>query len=322
MSSLLVIGGTGFFGKSIIDFFNRGNLEEFGIELIYIMSRNANNFPIEYQKLLTNINTKVKFLSEDISAVKELPSVDFIIHAASSSNAQNYINASNLERENIINSTLNFCKLVPKYCANCKVIYISSGAIYGAQNPELSHIKEDENLVPVESLEIFKRDYAQAKRDSEEAILKLGSTKNIKVSIARCFSFVGVWLPFDLHFAIGNFIKNILEKKEIVVKAQNNVYRSYMYADDLVYWLMKIMFSANNSCPTYNVGSDEAWSILDLAKFLSEKYKLELIKPEVQNNKIDRYIPSIEKAKKELNIDLKYNLGKAVEKTLEFCKLN
>ena len=90
-----------------------------------------------------------------------------------------------------------------------------------------------------------------------------------------------------------------------------------MYADDLVFWLIKIMFSANSSCPIYNVGSDEDWSILDLAKFLSEKYNLELIKPEVVINKIDRYIPCIEKAKKELDLSLNYNLEEAVEKTLE-----
>ena len=322
MSSLLIIGGTGFFGKSILDFFNRGNLETFGIDLIYIMSRNAFKFPIEYPKLLTSINSKVIFLSEDISKVNELPKVDFIIHAAATTNAQNYINAPKLERENIINSTLNFCKLVLKFCADSKIIYTSSGAVYGAQNSNISHLKEDEKLVPIGTLEIHKRDYAQAKRDSENAILELGYTKNIKVSIARCFAFVGVWLPFDQHFAIGNFLKNIIEKKAIIVKAQNTVFRSYMYADDLVSWLIKIMFSAKVSCPIYNVGSDEVWSILELAKFLSDKYKLELIKPEIQNNKIDRYIPSIEKAKKELNLSLKYNLEEAVSETLGLYKKN
>ena len=153
MSSLLVIGGTGFFGKSILDYFNRGNLDKFGIEQIYIMSRNATKFPKEYPKLLTNIKSKVIFLSEDISKVNELPKVDFIIHAAASTNAQNYINSPKIERDNIINSTLNFCKLVPKFCSDTKIIFTSSGAVYGAQNTEISHIIEDENLVPLVPIE-------------------------------------------------------------------------------------------------------------------------------------------------------------------------
>ena len=40
MSSLLVIGGTGFFGKSILDSYRRGRLQKWKITKVYIFARN------------------------------------------------------------------------------------------------------------------------------------------------------------------------------------------------------------------------------------------------------------------------------------------
>lgn len=49
------------------------------------------------------------------------------------------------------------------------------------------------------------------------------------------------------------------------VKANRCVFRSYMYADDFVHWLMTIANSSNRANETYNVGSSQSALLHDLA---------------------------------------------------------
>ena len=313
MASLLVIGGTGFFGKSILDAFQRNLLEKWGIDNLIIMARNPDELQRNHSQLIT---IKVKLLKGDIATINELPFADYVIHAASSTDARNYHLAPLKERSNIIRGTLNYCKLAKEFHQKSKIIYVSSGAVYGPQPHDLEKIPEDFNFLDAEQLPENKRDYAYAKRDAEKAINDLGNY-GVDVSIARCFAFVGQWLPRDQHFAIGNFINDVLINHAINIKANCNVYRSYMYADDLAIWLMTIANNSSEKCPIYNVGSDEAINIIDLARLIGETYKVSVSPPLLISDRVDRYIPSITKAKKDLNLTLKFKLSQAIKETIK-----
>ena len=139
----------------------------------------------------------------------------------------------------------------------------------------------------------------------------------VKTSIARCFSFVGPWLPKNEHYAIGNFLLDGFNKQKIEVKSNFKVFRSYMYADDLIYWLLKIAINAKKNCCIYNVGSDEAVSLHALAKLVSKILKKPLKIGKIGSKKIDRYIPSIQKAKQELNLRINYNLKHSIYSTIK-----
>jgi dTDP-glucose 4,6-dehydratase len=167
----------------------------------------------------------------------------------------------------------------------------------------------------VSNLPLNKRGYALAKRNSESRFAELGK-ENLSLSIARCFTFVGKYLPLDKHFAIGNFIKNGIEGKPVIVNARNPVIRSYMYADDLVLWLMNIISISNINVPIYNVGSNQEISILELAKLIGNKTKQQVLAQEIIYPAVDRYIPSIEKAQKELNLNLSFNIEQSIDSTL------
>ena len=52
MISLLIIGGTGFFGKSILDSFQRGLLTPYAIDRIIVGARNIESFQISLYLLL------------------------------------------------------------------------------------------------------------------------------------------------------------------------------------------------------------------------------------------------------------------------------
>jgi dTDP-glucose 4,6-dehydratase len=313
MASLLVIGGSGFFGKSILDAYQHGLLSPWNIDSIDIVARSASSLQTAVPHLL---NSSIRLHNEDIGTAKALPQADYVIHAAASTDASRYLSDGQVEKENILRATSNYCELAKQLNQNSKVVYTSSGAVYGQQSEHVLALSENADLEPVENLVPNKRGYAQAKRDGEALIRDLGKS-GIKVSIARCFAFVGPYLPLDQHFAIGNFIKDSMRKEAITVKASHPVYRSYMYSEDLVRWLMTIAENATPDAPCFNVGSDEAISVLDLAKRVAARFGVPVNHPAQNKAPIDRYIPSIDKARKELGLTLHFNLDQAIDKTIK-----
>ena len=318
MSTLLVIGGTGFFGKSILDCFKHGKLEKWGIKRVIAMSRHAESLRHKVPQL---ISSGVELYSADITTTAILPSADVVIHAAASTDAARYISSPLQEQHNIQSGVYNYCAHAKKFHAKSRILYVSSGAVYGKQPSGMTHIPEDYVVRDLTELPDGKRDYAAAKFDAEEAVKNLGQ-QGLSVSIARCFAFVGPWLPRDQHFAIGNFIEDGLRGRPINVKAKKAVYRSYMYADDLVEWMMTIAFHAGPECPVYNVGSDQAVLMGDLAWLVAHEFGVDASIPEITDSDVDRYIPSIEKAKRELGLKLRHDLISAILNSVSEIKCN
>jgi dTDP-glucose 4,6-dehydratase len=308
MSTLLVIGGSGFFGKSILDSFKRGQLEEWAILRIIIISRNSNRLRYETPELLDD---RVQLLDMDICTADFLPEADYVIHAATSADVRNYLNNAKKERNNTEKGVLNYCELSKRFHKSSKILYVSSGAVYGIQPPELLHISEEYRVRNKSAFTNEKIDYAISKQKAEDAFRQLAAL-DFKVSIARCFSFVGRWLPRDQHFAIGNFLADGIAGCAIKVKADHQVYRSYMYADDLVRWLMVIVDNSSNSCEVYNVGSDHAVTMLELSDIFAEIFNTKVRKVLYTSSKVDRYIPSIAKAKDKLDLEVTVQLKNSI----------
>ena len=308
MTTLLIIGGTGFFGKSILDCYKRGLLHPWDVNRVIVMSRNSDNFKFNYPELMSN---GVELLNGDITTINSLPDADYVIHAAASTDASLYLSHKKKEKKNIIRGTLNYCQLATEFHKNSKIVFCSSGAVYGYQPEQVKHLTEDMAFGDIESLDEVKKSYAYAKRDAEFAIQKLGQA-GLNVSIARCFSFVGRYLPKDQHFAIGNFIADGIAGRNIEVKTSKKVYRSYMYADDLVLWLMTIADNSNPQCPVYNVASDKEVEIKELADIVANIFNVRIKSSENSAKHVDRYIPSTQKAKKTLSLKESYNLRRAI----------
>jgi dTDP-glucose 4,6-dehydratase len=313
MAKLLVIGGSGFFGKSILDGYRRGLLEPWGITSIAIMARHASQLQISVPAL---IGPNVELINGDITSCNSLVKADYVIHAAASTDARDYLSRPAEEKRNILLGTSHFCELASQYFQKSKIVYVSSGAVYGQQSATQEKLAENDRFESLESMALSKRDYAAAKRDAE-ALIKILGGSGVNVSIARCFAFVGPYLPRDQHFAVGNFIADILNGGPIRIKADHLVLRSYLHADDLVNWLMAIVANAKPNCPIYNVGSDEAVSIATLAQSLAKKYGLKVEACKLVDPRVDRYIPSIAKAAKELDLKVTIDLYASIEKTLK-----
>lgn len=306
--SLLIIGGTGFFGKSILKYLSSHNYSEIKISKIFILSRSKLKIDIYNKKLKKKF--KIIKINSSILKIKNLPVVDYVIYAAI---LKNYNDDHRAVKK--------YLDIAKKYHQKSKILYISSGAIYGMQRN--SNLKFKENYLKsnrkINFKSGYKKEYSKIKMKNEKLFKKFAKLDRA-VSIARCFSFVGEYLPRNSNFVVGNFIQNILDKKKIKIKSIHNVIRSYMHDSDLVAWLFKILKNASKNCPVYNVGSDQAINIRKLAFYLSKKYKLEIESKNIQSNLKDRYVPSISKAKKKLNLKLNYKSCAAIDKVINTLK--
>jgi dTDP-glucose 4,6-dehydratase len=301
--TLLIIGGTGFFAKSIIDYIHNCTLSS-KINKIFLLSRSIKK--INIKKKLNN-RIEIKAIRADISKLKKIPFADYIIYCA--------INHDYVEDHK---SVCNYYKLAKKYHSKSKILYTSSGAVYGQQPKKIKKLTENYlvNNKRISFKSTDKNSYSLTKLKNERVFQKLSELK-IKVSIARCFAFVGRYLQRDKSYAVGNFINSILNKKNIEIKSNHRVIRSYMHEHDLSRWLLEIVKNAKTNCPIYNVGSDEGVDIRKLALYLSNKYKVDLKLEKINSDFEDRYLPSTLKAKKILNLKLSFDNYSSVSEVIQ-----
>lgn len=297
---IFLTGGTGFFGKWLLKTLPAG------FEAT-VLSRDPATFLAAFPEFK---RTEIHFICGDIRNF-DLSNdyFDYVIHAATTAAhaiPDEELNSVILEGTQKI-LTMNFGKM----------LYVSSGAVYGEQPPELECISEDYCGEPVNA-------YGRSKLMAEQLCLESGKP----ITIARCFAFVGPFLPLDAHFAIGNFIDDCLNNRPIIIKGDGMPLRSYLYATDLAEWLFAIL-NAGKVGRAYNVGSDQAISILQLAQrvrlIAGTDNQIEVLKPPKkelppQKELPPRYVPNILRAQSELGLNVKIGLDEAIKKTFDWCR--
>jgi nucleoside-diphosphate-sugar epimerase len=319
---IFISGATGFFGKWLMQILLGAN-DEFKLNIkMTILTRNSDKSRNE-QRWLNNSN--ITMIEGDICNFPfPVEIFDFFIHAATSTSASLNNDHPEVMADTIIDGTRNILKLA-SLSHHPRFLFVSSGAIYGSQPPTI--LKASEKLESGPLINRISSSYAEAKRMAELYCQFSQSQKKIQLSIARCYAFVGPYLPLDQHFAVGNFINNVLEKKSITLTGDGSPFRTYMYASDLVEWLLAILTEVNNG-EIYNVGSDEEIQIIELARVVDNfRFKNGLSidgqgviltgNPSTTNTR-NAYVPSIECAKKNLKLKIRVSLEEALDKTFKW----
>ncbi|MET0572408.1 MAG: NAD-dependent epimerase/dehydratase family protein [Pedobacter agri] len=317
--TIFISGGTGFFGIWMqLSFIHINRKLGLNSKLI-LLTRNKHRFLFNYPWL--NGYNEIEFIEGDITNFEFISDkVDYIIHAATEASVKLNLEEPLTMFDTVVNGTrriLEFAKLKEVE----SFLLTSSGAVYGNQPSSIEHTSEDYLGAPL----TFDPGsvYGEGKRMAEVLCSVYHKHYNLPVKIARCYAFVGPFLPLDGTFAIGNFIKNLLDDKVISIEGDGTPYRSYMYASDLMIWLWTILFKGEDNRP-YNVGSDQAISIKDLAASVarentSGETKIDIKTPEL-GRPPHRYVPSILRIQKELGLKIYINLNEGIQKTIAFYK--
>ena len=299
MKRILITGGTGFFGKSMLDYRLRHEMQI--DEEWIVVSRNPIGFLNGCPQFAHMPG--VRFVVGDVlqgsvlAGDENFGGVDAIIHAAAvldpSAPEDMILSAA-------IDGTRHVISLARKVGCN-KILFTSSGAVYGQCS--LPACESDECIPDTP--------YGRGKLAAERLLVESG----LDIKLARCFSFVGPHLNRRIYYAIGNFIQNCIDGKPIVINGDGTPLRSYLYADDLVEWLFAILERGEIGRP-YNVGSDRAVSIRELAEtvrtVLGSKSEIVVKGTPVPGAKPSVYVPNIDRARNELGLKVKVALEDSI----------
>ncbi len=165
--------------------------------------------------------------------------------------------------------------------------------------------------------------YAEGKRFAEALTGIYARTYGFEAVVVRSFAVVGPYLPLDIHFAMGNFIRDGLRGGPITVGGDGTPRRSYLYGADLAVWLWTMLLRGASG-RAYNMGSDVAVSIAELAHLIADcfDHSVEVqIKGTPALGQIDEwYVPSIERAKNELGLKVEVGLRDGILRTIEWYR--
>lgn len=308
-TKILITGCTGFFGKWILALLLY--LKE--KRKIYISAVCISRSPILFKEEYPEAeNSLFQWVQGDVKTLKlNDKKYDYVIHGA-----------TNVSGNDSTKETFNTCVEGTKNIMSQldvvkqKALLISSGAVY--ENFPKNGVSENCEL----AAELEEITYGNAKILSENYFKEISKAKSFDIAIARCFSFVGPHLPMDKHFAIGNFISDVLEGNEIIINGNGSPKRSYLYMSELINWLFILLLKKNKKS-TYNIGSDESLSIKNLAYEVSSALR--------GNNKIKilgsfkdgvgaPYFPNINQFKKEFSVKVMIDIHEAILRTANWKK--
>jgi nucleoside-diphosphate-sugar epimerase len=313
---IFVTGGTGFFGKWILETFVAAN-REFGLDAeIVVLSRDPQRFLREMPHLA--FCKEITYHQGDVCDFT-FPNQKFahVIHGATEASAA--LNECNPRRmfEVIVEGTRRTLEFSSR-CGAERFLLLSSGAIYGPQPQDTPFVAEDYRGGP-DPLGVNSA-YGEGKRVAEFLSTEAARRCGLSVSIARCFAFIGPYLPLDRHFAMGNFLRDALCGGPVVVRGAGRDFRSYMYAADLAAWLWAILVTGE-SCRAYNVGSAEAMSIADSAKAVARLTGCSVHITGDQERAIitpTHYVPSVDRASRELGLTMEIQFESAISRTFDW----
>jgi nucleoside-diphosphate-sugar epimerase len=314
--TVFLTGGTGFIGSWLCGAFLWADRRfDLGLRLA-VLSRDPDSFKAKRPEIAEIGH--IEFVKGDVRDFA-FPAgrADFIVNAATEASAKLNAEAPIRMMDTIVDGT----RRVAEYARSARperLLFLSSGAVYGQSRDGADRFAEGYNSAP--SCVDPAQAYGEAKRLAELYTVCAARRDGYDAIIARCFAFVGPYLPLDMHFAIGNFIKDGLAGRTIRITGDGKPLRSYMYVADLAETLIRLLISAEAFQP-YNVGSDEAVSIGELGMAVSEAFDgvgCEILGESRPTDRNQDYLPDIGKLKRLFPSFLGLDLRASIERTKRY----
>lgn len=310
---IFMTGGTGFIGRWMLSALAKAN-RDLGIGArVDVLTRDPDAFALREPMLAAEQG--FRFVRGDVLTLgsPDAP-YDYVLHAATDASA--HLNEHDPLRmfDTIVEGTRRALDFAVA-CRAQRFFFFSSGAVYGAQPWEITHVPE--TYVGAPDLTNHRSAYGEGKRAAEMLCTIYARQHGLDIINARIFALLGPLLSLDIHFAAGNFIRDAMAGKTITVEGAGKAVRSYLYAGDLTAWLWAMLLRAPAGA-IYNVGSEESVSIAELAERVASLLgapAVEILGREDPGWNPGRYVPSAQKIMNELGVVPTVGLDEAILRT-------
>lgn len=244
--NILITGATGLIGSCLVDLLMRHSFCH-----IYAMGRNSQRAEQRFADYWQQ--PRFHFIRHDICQSLECTeNFHYIIHAASNA-SPNFFQQSPVE---VMKSNLNgLCQLVEYGLSHHmqRMLYVSSGEVYGEGDGSVFSEKSS-GYIDILSPRAC---YPSSKRAAETLCASYCQEYGAQIVIARPCHTYGPYFTESDNRVYAQFIRNILNDEDIVMKSRGEQFRSWLYVVDCAV-AMLLLLTKGNSGEAYNVANEES----------------------------------------------------------------
>ncbi len=257
---ILVTGATGLIGGCLVDALMVNPNRDY-----YVYASGRNEERVKGRFFDYYFDKDFHFINYDVRrALESEESFDYIIHAASGANPNEYsMRPVEVIKANIY-GVANLIDYGLKHGLK-RFLYVSSGEVYGEGDGRVFS-EEYSGFVDI----LYPRScYPSSKRTSETLCVSYAAEYGVDVVIARPCHIYGPFFTESDNRVFAQFIRNVLRGEDIIMKSSGEQFRSWCYVVDCVSAILYILLKGD-SCQAYNIADDSSnISIKDLAEMVA-----------------------------------------------------
>ncbi|HET59057.1 MAG TPA: NAD-dependent epimerase/dehydratase family protein [Chloroflexi bacterium] len=299
---VLVTGAAGFLGAALANTLAAQGHQVIGLDNMSTSSPNELSPNIHFTRGDINDRPKLWTLLQDVDCVYHLAARVLVPESVLYPAEYNLVNTG---------GTVNLMEAV-RDAGVRRVVFISSGAIYG--NQETQPLTE-------EALPNPKSPYAVSKLAAEYYVRTIGQLAGIESVCLRVFNAYGPGqqIPPSYTPVIPSFLKQALQKGTIVVHGSGSQTRDYVYVDDVVQAMITAGMAPDIDGEIINVGSGIETSILDLVTLVSQlaDFEPEVIYNPRRGSGPTRMCACLKKAERLLGYQPRISLQEGLQRTIQ-----
>ena len=259
-ANILITGASGLIGNCLVDILmSRENINYH----VYASGRNESRLRKLYEKYLGSpfFHIIVFDVTSELNSNIEF---HYIFHAASGANPIEY----STNPIGVIKGNIWGCENLLTYGKTHNMrrfLYVSSGDVYGEGDGRIFTEEYSGYVNPL----LVRSCYAASKRTSESLCVSYYYQHNIDVVIARpCHTF-GPHISDSAMRVFAQFMRNVENNEEIVLKSRGEQFRSWCYVVDCAKGLLYIMLKGEVA-QAYNIADSKSMlTIRELAEMFA-----------------------------------------------------